>query len=333
VPVTVQLPYGGEAHSSHDFSSNSVSDPALGSGVAGAATYIQVPPGSYSLTPHWMEAPTFWGHHYVQMQTQPFNPASNDFHYDMLDGSGNVVLRVLVSGETDIKYDFYTLQGGVLTFVDTVTLTMYASPFQNFDVGLVAGATGSLTLAIAGGLRWRHSPLNHGGFGGVAQVKHRAFGDAFGTSTTAGWCQMYYAPTPTVGVTLNHFLQNANSLANTGWQGNVANVNPVPSSDANPLISANPGDISTFYRTGQSVGTTKAIRGVLGAARMLVAGTGPPNLKIAQRVGGANFVSPSFPADIAYQACGYFWATNPQTGVAYVPADIPGLEVGVQSST
>lgn len=330
--VTVALPYGGESHSSHDFSSNSVSDPAM-SGVAGAATCIQVPPVSYAITPHWNAAPTFWCHYYVGQNGLPFNPAGNDYHLDFLDSFGTVVLRVLISGETNMQFDFYTLQGGGLTYVDTVTLAMAYSPFQNFDIGLVAGSGGSLTLAVAGLLRWRHTGLNHSAFSGVSQVKHRAFGDNYGTSTGAGWCQMFYAATPTIGVTLNHFLQDTNSAVNVGWTGNVGNVNTVPSSDANPLISGTAGQISTFYKAGQSVGSGQSILGVLGTARMLVAGSGPPNIEIAQRVGGANYVSPTFPGDITYQACGYFWANNPHTGVAYVPSDIPGLEIGVQSST
>ena len=332
--IAVQLPYGGETHSSHDFSSTTVTDPSNG-GTPGMATAITVSPGTYAITPIWPEASTFWTHYVVAQNNLPFNPASNDYHCDWLNASGTVVMRILISGETSMTFAFYTAQGsgGALTFVDSVTLPTYSGvqgPWNLFDIGLVAGSTGSLTLVIAGSLAWQHNNLNHSSFHGVAQVKHRAFGDNFGTACAAVWGQMFYAPYSTVGSVLWHFIPNANSaVGNTGWGGTVSNVNPVPTTDSTPLTTPGAGAVSTFYNTTQSVSGN--ILGVLGTSRMYVVPGGPPNIQIVQHVGGGNYFSGLFPGAVAYQACGYFWSQNPATGVGYIDSQIPTLEMGVAS--
>jgi hypothetical protein len=184
---------------------------------------------------------------------------------------------------------------------------------------------------VGGSLIWSHGGLNHSDFNGIAQVRHRALGDNFGASATCGWCQMFYAPYSTVGTVLYHFIPNTNSAVNTQWVGNVSNVNPVPTNDSQPLITPSPSQISTFYNNTQSVSGN--ILGVLGTSRMLVSAGGPPNIKIAQRVGGGNYFSPPIVAGPAYQACGYFWNQNPATLSPYTSAQIPTLEMGVESST
>jgi hypothetical protein len=117
------------------------------------------------------------------------------------------------------------------------------------------------------------------------------------------------------------------------WNGSYADIDDKPPSDADG-ITVNALDQISSFGHGGLVGSVEAIRTVQVDAYLRGQGNfAPKNVKPMIRTGGADFLG----ADRAVPYLGKshyarkIWQVNPQTGAAWTPADIAGLEIGVKS--
>ena len=333
LPITVPLPYGGEALSSFNPSDSSVVDSAGVFNGTYSTQCIAINPGSTASTPAWNVANPFWMH-WVAGMGLPYNAVGDSIVAQFYQGSVEVA-RVTcndLGNYTVGTFKLWTLQGASLVAIGATANAPLNLPLvlNTFDVGLTAGSSGVATFCIGGTVQFQATGLNHASWSGVTNV---VLCGGMGATFNPGvsWSQVIFNNTPTVGYFLYHKRLNTNSAVNTGWTGSVTNINEIPTSDASPLIAATPGLVSTFSQNGLSL--TGNITALLVCARFRVQGAGPPNNRLTTRVAGANYPGPPLTANVGFLGSGNSWTTNPATGLPWTAVAISGTEDGTTSST
>lgn len=271
-------------------------------------------------TPTWSAASTFWLHAMVY----PGGYVSTRNWVRWYNGSTEVA-RVASTGSNS-TVTLYTLQGGVLTSVGTFTPP--STTLNLMDIALVSNtASGSASVYLAGTLVLSATGLNHSGWTGVTQVRF------CGSDTASYWSQIICDTIPHVGGAVYTLNLNTNSGTNTGWTGDVSNIDEVVYNDATFNYATANGQISTYSSSSASL-TGYYIRGIAVGVRALCGATGPQNIKLAIRTGGANYLSPtSIALNSGYQACTYCWTTNPGTSIAWTASDAAAVEGGMEALT
>lgn len=151
------------------------------------------------------------------------------------------------------------------------------------------------------------------------------------TDTAVYASQVIVADESTIGWKLATFYPSGNG-ANTAWTGTFADVDEIVYNDGDFISSAVANDIETFTLTGPSLGTS-AVKAVAVTTRVRRNTTGPQNLQHALRVGGTNYFGSTKALDVGFTPEITLWATDPSTGIAWVPGDVAAVEAGVKAIT
>lgn len=328
--VTV-LPFGGGEMGSFDPSTNAVVESV---GASHNATYarcaIDIPSGNWMTSPTWTAASTFWFHADLAVGL-PFDPATDGYVLQFLNGA-NEVMRMTATGETSMTWKFYTRQSAVMTLAGSFTVPTFGVGYNTYDFGIVAGGAGTFSAYSAGTQMFSVIGLDHSSWSGVTQVKLFSCGDAFGASTDAAWSQVICDSTPHIGDRLWTYPIDTNSAVNTGWTGDVSDIDEIVYNDANFIGAPSAALVRTFFANGFNLGA-KNIVAVLTGSRAKKAATGPSALKNTIRVNGANASGPTINLDVGFQACCNSWTTNPTLGGAWVAANAQTVEAGDTSVT
>lgn len=110
-------------------------------------------------------------------------------------------------------------------------------------------------------------------------------------------------------------------------------VDEVPAADAD-YVSTTAADQLDLFAATDPEGAIANIRCVQVQARVVKEGSPmPQNIQMACRTGGGNYFSSSLamPAGVPKSVC-KVWENNPNTGAAWTPAEVSGLEIGYKSA-
>lgn len=296
-------------------------------------------PSGLALSPTWPAASTLWFH--TTIWAQPTVYGANAAGIVLFYAGSTLVAQLLAQngGYSNYTLTLQTLQAGVMTSVGTAQTFTYQT-LDTLDVQLVAGASGSAALYSSGTLLASATGLNHTAWAsGVTNIKltaNQGGTPGYGISIYY-WSQVICDTTSTLGRLLITDSLTNESATNNGWSGagaasNLADINEVPLNDATYIYAPSTGLTDTFYQSGLSLGTYNILaRGV--AARARVQGSGPANIKLAIRSGGANYVSSAVSLGTGFTAVMYAWTNNPATSSAWTPTTAAAVELGVQSLT
>lgn len=341
------LPFFGETCSSFDRTSAAVFETtAAVSGIfcafngAWAANALLVPGSptsvTYASTPTWSAASTFWTHFDVSM-APPYNAIATEGYVVRWYDGATEVARMTMNDGSAYEYGncrFYTLQGGVMTFTFEVDVPFGPYVYRTFDIGLVgASASGSIAVYVDGIRQGNATGLDHSGWSGVTNFSLYGGAAAGLIAMTLFFSQVIGDSSSTVGRNLYHIRLNTNSATNTGWTGTVTDINEIPTNDSNFIASTSAAQISTFLQSPAPVFTGLNILAVGVGTRALTTGSGPPNLKLALRDSGANYVSTAIGAGAGFQAMFNSWIDNPATSAPWTVAVVQALEYGAESSS
>lgn len=297
------------------------SDADWDSSFARCALTVQGPVSGAS-TPAFSSAADFHMHAVWSLKQSSVDVYAFNFR----SGSTDVLVAKQTSTEptNPTGLEFFTLQGGTLTSVGTVT-GLDLETRHTWDINLVAGASGSLTVRLNGTERLTGTGLDHSGFAGVTKWLPRGARVAIGY---ASWSECIASTTHMVGRRVKTIPPTGNG-ANTAWIGTFAGVDEIAYADADGLVSTAANDKETFTHSTTVTGTIEAFAIT---ARANCGTTGPQNLKGVVRIGGVDYESTNTVALTAgMQACTFIWETSPATGVAWTASEINSLEFGVKA--
>jgi len=202
---------------------------------------------------------------------------------------------------------------------------------QTLDLQVLCNtASGRIKLYNAGSLVLDSGVLSLTGIGDIARLMFSGSPSLSPNTDTACYAsQVIVANEPTIGWKLATFVPSGDG-ANTAWTGTYADVDEIVYNDGDFISSAVANDIETFTLTGPSLGTS-AVKAVAVTTRVRRNTTGPQNLQHALRVGGTNYFGSTHALDVGFTPEISFWATDPSTGVAWVPGDVAAIEAGVKA--
>lgn len=202
---------------------------------------------------------------------------------------------------------------------------------QTLDLQVLCNtASGRIKLYNSGTLVLDSGVLN---LSGIAQIHRLRFAGSAGlfpdTDVGCHASQVIVADEPTIGWKLATFVPTGNG-ANTAWTGGFGDVDEIIYNDGDFISSGTANDVETFTLTGPSLGTTQ-VKAVAVTTRVRRSASGPQNLQHALRVGGTNYFGATKALDVGFTPEITLWATDPATGIAWVPGDVPAIEAGVRS--
>jgi hypothetical protein len=283
---------------------------------------------SYASSPKWTAASTFWFH--ASVFPSLTSPVGRTLSF--LAAGVEVMKATTETGGGGDIWRFYTLQSSVLTDVG-VTATTSSDTLNQIDIKLVAGGSGSFAVYIAGTLApgFPVTGLDHSDFSGVTQIQlFGQQGSRFPGSVY--WSEVICDTTNHIGDHLWTVPLNTNSAINTGWTGNVTDVNEIVLNDSNFAAAASAALVSTYYASGFSMGSANVLAVIVGARAKCGSG-GPQNLGLCVRTGATNYFSSTLALDVGYQAFSYPWSNNPSTSAPWTAAASQAIEAGEQSIT
>lgn len=188
------------------------------------------------------------------------------------------------------------------------------------DIKLKMGASGEVAFFVAGTAR-ASGTANLSGLTNIDKIRFYA------TYSNPRYSEVIVADESTISWEVFCDEPTGNG-ANTAWTGDYQDVDELIFSDVDRISSNTANDIETFTKARTLTGYD--IIAVAVSARAKRGTTGPQNMKLALRVAGTNYFSPSRALSEGYAPYVYVWNANPATLAAWLAAAAPA-EFGVQA--
>jgi len=202
---------------------------------------------------------------------------------------------------------------------------------QTLDLQVLCNtASGRIRLYNSGTLVLDSGTINLSAIPNIAQLQFCGSPSLSpNTDTSVFASQVIVADEATIGWKLATFVPTGNG-ANTAWTGAFGDVDEVAYNDGDFISTAVANDIETYTLTGPSLGASP-VKAVAVTARVRNNVTGPQNLQLALRSGGTNYFSGTKSLTTGFTPEQHIWETDPATGVAWLAANVPGIEAGVKA--
>lgn len=254
--------------------------------------------------------------------------------------SGASVLRTYTSGgvaafrlyydEPDIKIQYWN---GSAWVDATGTATVASAVLQLQTIAFkVNNASGYLRLySGTGSLLLDSGTLNLASIANIAQLD---LPGAF-SSADQDHCEIVVSDVNTniIGCRLGTLYINGAGATNGMTSGDYTSVDETTYSLADFLSSAAADQVFVGACNDFDPGAGTILALGVGALARNDGGGGPQNLQLAVRTGGTTYFSSTKSLGVGYSANVAIWETNPNTGVAWVAADMAAVQIGVKSIT
>lgn len=277
----------------------------------------------YAFTPR-LGAQSLWWQHWAVVDVTGFG---NGVYSEWLNNAGISMIKMQSDGSI---YNFTFWNGS--TYAATAGgISINAGALNQYDIKITAGS--GFKVYVAGTLRY--DSIIDGGVASMPAVtdiasfrKHCVV-----NFSSNSWVSEVIITNsePTVGWRLLSDGAFAAGGVNS-FSGSYANVNEIVLDDTNYVNSTTAGDVSTYAYPAPAV-TSFSIKAVVLGFRAKTDSGGPQNMLGVARIGGTNYTKTIAPAlDVGYLGSNVIYATNPATGVAWLPGDLSSTELGMQSA-
>ena len=225
---------------------------------------------------------------------------------------------------------------GTYTQLGSNFTTGLSSAVTAFDIHVVYGTSGSVTIYLAGAQVFSFSGDTTTDSATTLSSVELA-GIATGSNNVI-WSEVFVADSDTRGSGL--WLMNSSTAGNAQtWSGTPSNVNEQVTADTTYIAAASAGLIEEFKTGGIALPTGSwGVAAVKMIARALVGTSGPQHVEYVTRVGSTDYVGGSWAPPVgsfATDTQNYMQALNPGTGVAWTTGDLTAttFNYGVESVT
>jgi hypothetical protein len=305
------------------------SPPAYDASYARGSTSVSGGAASYAETPTIAASNSFWLHFDFNAYTAATDSTPETL-VSFYAGSTEAIRFCYCDSPSEtitMKYwngSAWTTAGSFTASVQTLVNTVDIHTVTN-------SASGSIVVYFSGTKRLEVTGLGLSGLGGITKVRFNGMSNG----PFHGGCrysQVVMADEATVGMKVHTFYPSGAGATDDWPTGTWASIDEVAYSDGDVITTTTANQDELF--TGTLVGTfapEDAIRAVCVTARARHSATGPQNIQLSIRTGGANFYSSTLSLDAAYGNSINVWETNPNTSVAWTSANITALQFGVKS--
>lgn len=253
--------------------------------------------------------------------------ASADNFIEFCAGSTGL-FRLRYSGSSSTIQMQAKISGSFTNIGSPVTFSNAA--MQTIDLYIDGNsATGTAELYLSGTLRESAAAVDLSAVTAIDNIKH--YGPT-GSNGGPAISQVIIADEPTIGMRLMTVYPSG-AGASSQFTGPYTGIDEIIYNDADFIYSATNGHISLFTGTAISALTGYVVRAVAVTSRSKRGAAGPANLQHVLRVNGNNYASSSNALGVGYGAFCDIWATNPDTAVDWLVADIATLQFGVKAVT
>lgn len=234
-----------------------------------------------------------------------------------LDASGHIIIA-----KRDATPTTTTLATSTLTF---------AGILAKLDVQVSYGASGSVNVYVDGVL-W----VSYSGditTNGATTLSGFVLGSASSNGgATVRWSEIACASVDTRHMSVITLPPAADGNA-FDFTNTYASVDEVTINDADLCASASANDLMQTTVTSSGITGTPAIRAVAVSARAMKGASGPTQIQMNVRTGGADFFSGTLALDTSFGRVANIWETNPDTTAAWVYTEpaAGGFNIGAKS--
>lgn len=240
------------------------------------------------------------------------------------NSAGTAVFRLNVPNFNVMQMQYWN--GSAWTDIGA-SYTFPTSTRFAIDIKIVCGSSGSASLYVTG-TQVSTATATMTSVTNIAKV--RLYSNS--SFTAVSYSQCVAADESTVGWKLATLAPSANG-ANTAWTNDFAAVDePATMDDTDFITSSVAGDVETFVATDAPTGTGLGVKALVVTARAKIGATGPQNLQMAVRSGGANYFTGNVPGLAAgFNGVLGVFNTDPATSATWTPANLNSAEIGVKS--
>lgn len=249
------------------------------------------------------------------------------------DASGVVRLLVDLTTSGTVMRVSKVNAAGTITPLATTNTVPITQALMKFDLFINYAASGSFQFYVDGALI-----LSYSGnllTDSATSVSSFFLGGLFGAACY--WSEVICADTDTRTLGLVTLAPSANGNLFNWDAGSVTSINEVTLDDTGVITSGTVGQVAQFTvgASGVSSGNL-AIKAVCITARAVKGATGPQNVKLGVRTGGADYVSADIPLQSgAFGRIQTAFMVNPGTSNAWLVSEVSaaGFNIGVVSDT
>lgn len=234
------------------------------------------------------------------------------------------------NGNTKLYYD---VGAGIVQAGSTITTVLQGSR-QTFDLrAVINGASGSLTLYIAGNARITSATIDFTAITNLNKARFTGWLWAGGVDNgRTNVSQVIIATESTIGMAVMTGYPSG-AGANTAWGGTFVDIDETVYDDTDFISSATNGQRESVAVTLVSAITGYNVRAYCVNARAKKGSSGPANLQLSVRVGATDYDSSSKALDLGYGSWGNVWEDNPATAVDWTAAEATAAQAGVEANT
>jgi hypothetical protein len=210
------------------------------------------------------------------------------------------------------------------TYVTAGTLTVNMETVQDVDMHVVCNSgSGSFEMWFSGTKRVDATGLNLASTAAINKVR------VYGANYAPRLSQFIASNEPMIGWRLATYYPSG-AGSDTAFNGSYTGIDEAVFNDADFINSDTANDVSTFTLTGPAL-TGYVVRAVAVTARAKCGLSGPQNIQMVLRSGGANYVGDTEAVDVGYGGYCHVWETDPATSAAWQNSAIASIQAGVKA--